>query len=497
MKVHFVFAPPLIKTKIAPIWEAALPPLGILYLAAYLRKVLPSVKLKATDGLLHGMDKTLAEIRSFQPDVLCVSFYTGSALGAYKLINKVNKEYPETVTIVGGPHATALPEDVLSHSATDVVVRGEGECTLATLVGLLLDEGKLTVDVLADVDGVAFRDHDGLVRVTRNPKYVLDLDGIPFPAWHLLRLSDYRGYHLCKQTPEYPVLFSRGCPYDCVFCPNEHWNLSKPKVRFRTPKNIVDEMEELSHTYGIREFNNLADELNNHPRLDLEICQEITHRRLGITWKTMLRADNVRDELVRAMAESGCWLASLGIETGNPATMVGIRKQFTHEQVERACRLFKKYGLKVQGYFMLFNVWEEHGELRFEDIEMSRNTVRCAERLFDEGLLDYMGWSVATPYPGSELYWIAVRHGLIRPELVREWDDWNQSAFFVMKLPDVDELEQAQVLRSAQTLGAKASLLRRGVRLVDIPMMGRTALRTLRTELGAALHRSIPSLGSW
>ena len=493
MKVHFVFASPLVKTKTAPVWEAALPPLGILYLAAYLHRLRPDVELKATDGLLQGMNKTLAEIRSFQPDVLCVSFYTGSALGAYRLINWARQEYSEMVTIAGGPHATALPEDVLTHSATDVVVRGEGERTLATLITLLLDKGKLTADVLASVDGIAFRDRNGLVRVTRSPKSLLDLDEIPFPAWHLLPLSDYRGYHLRKQTPEYPILFSRGCPYDCVFCPNEHWNLSKPKVRFRTPKNIVDEMEGLAHTYSIREFNNLADELNNHPRIALEICEEIKRRRLGVTWKTMLRADKVPERLVRAMAESGCWMASVGIETGNPETMVGIRKGFTHEQVENACRLFKKYGLKVQGYFMLFNAWEENGELCFEDAEASRNTIRYAQRLFSEKLLDYMGWSVTTPYPGSELYWIAVRHGLIKPELAGKWDDWNQNTLFVMKLPGVDELEQARVLRSAQTLGVRASLVRRGVRLVDIPMMGRTALQTLRTELGAALHRNIPS----
>ena len=485
-----MFASPIVRTKSAAVWDAALPPLGILYLAAYLHQTRPDVELKATDGLLHGMDGTLAQVRSFGPDVLCVSFYTGAALGAYELIKRAKQECPEMIVIAGGPHATALPGEVLTCSAADVVVRGEGEHTLTTLITLLLDEGKLTADILPSVRGISFRDHDGSIRVTCNPKHLLDLDEIPFPAWHLLPISDYRGYHLCKQTPEYPILFSRGCPYDCVFCPNEHWNLSKPKVRFRTPKNIVDEMEELVRTYGIREFNNLADEFNNHPHIAPEICAEIKRRKLNITWKTMLRSDHMNDELVREMADSGCWLASLGIETGNPETLASIRKGFTHEQVENACHLLKKYGLKVQGYFMLFNAWEEDSELCFEDAAMSRNTIRYAQKLFSERLLDYMGWSVATPYPGSELYWIAVRHSLIRPELAGRWDDWGQNALFVMKLPGVDELEQARVLRSAQTLGAKASLVREGVRLVDIPMMGRTALQTLRTELAAALHRT-------
>jgi radical SAM superfamily enzyme YgiQ (UPF0313 family) len=251
----------------------------------------------------------------------------------------------------------------------------------------------------------------------------------------------------------------------------------------------VDEMAELAHTYGIREFNNLADELNNHPTIALGVCQEIKRRKLGVTWKTMLRADHVTEELVRAMAESGCWMASLGIETGNPATMVGIKKRFTHEQIESACRLFKKYGLKVQSYFMLFNVWEDNGDLRFEGIGLSANTVQYAERLFNMGLLDYMGWSVATPYPGSELYQIALRHELIKHELVEHWDDWNQKVLFIMRLPGVSEDDQIRVLSKAQMLGAKASFLRQGIRLADLPMMFKTAIHTLRTEVQLTLSR--------
>ena len=489
MKVHLVFAPPNIKSRIAPVWRAALPPLGVLYLAAYLRQALPDLDIRVTDGLLQGPGKTVDEIRVFGPDVLCISFYTGSALGAYDLAVKAKDACPGIWVIAGGPHATAVPADVLSRSPIDVVVRGEGELTLVDLIATLARNRGLSPDALRHQLGIAYREVDGMVRVTPPRPYIQHLDDIPFPAWDLLPMGDYRGYHLCRQSPEYPILFSRGCPHDCVFCPNEHWNLTKPKVRYRSPKNVVDEMEQLVRDYGIREFNNLSDELNNHPALAPAICEELKRRRLGITWKTMLRADHVSETLVRAMAESGCWMASLGIETGNPTTMRGIKKHFSHKQVEDACRLLKKYGLKVQGYFMLFHVWEESGNLCFEDCDATRNTVRYAESLFSAGLLDYMGWSVTMPYPSSELYQIALRHHLIKPELQGQWDDWGQSALCVMALPGVAEDEQTRVVRQARTLGAKASLLRRGIRMADLPMMARTALQTVGTEVRLTMNR--------
>lgn len=485
MKIHFIFAPPLLKSKIAPLWEAALPPLGVMYLASYLRKEEPWIDLRVTDGLLRGMHQTIEDVKAFGPDILCFSFFTGSALGAYHLINKLNAEIPNLFIIAGGPHATAIPQDTLTKSKASVVVRGEGEQILTELVRFYAKRGKPSSDDLLSIQGIAFLNKNNQLIITPSPSLEPNLDKYPFPSWDLIPIKEYRGYHLCQQKPEFPILFSRGCPHDCVFCPNEHWNLSKPKVRFRSPQNIVKEMEELVRNYGIREFNNLADELNNHPKIALETCNEIKHRKLGISWKTMLRSDNVTEDLVLAMAESGCWLVSLGIETGNPDTLVGIKKHLSHEQIETSCKLFKKYDLKVQGYFMLFNAWEESGKLLYENCAKSMNTVNYAHRLFDEGLLDYMGWSVTTPYPGSELYQIAIRHNLLKPQMEDQWDEWAQNELFVMKFPNCSETDQIRVVRKAQTLGAKASILRNGLRLKDIPMMTKTAIFTIRTEISS------------
>ncbi len=487
MKVQLVFAPALTRSNFSSVLESAAPPLGILYLASYLRTAAPEVELSAVDGFMLGMEQTLANIRSFGPDLLCVSFYTGSACGAYALINQVKSEYPEIQVFAGGPHASALPEDVFTNSRTDVVVRGEGEKPLVVLVRHLLAGQELDSELLSGIPNIAYLDRQNCLQVNPATAFVQELDSIPFPAWDLLPIQRYRGYFLSRQTPELSVLFSRGCPHDCVFCPNEHWNLVKPKIRFRSPKNIVDEIEELVRSYGIREVLNLADEFNNHPVLAPEICNEIKKRKVGITWKTMLRPDHVPESLARSMAESGCWLVSLGIETGNSETLNGIRKHFTHEQVEQVCRNLKKYGIKVQGYFMLYNAWEENGALRFEDSRMSRQTIAYAERLFSQGLLDYMGWSVTVPYPGSELYNIANRHGLIPSAREGQWDEWAQMGLFVLSYPGVDVLEQARVLRKAQILGTKAALFRNGIRIKDIPLMLGSAVETIRNEISSRI----------
>jgi len=198
---------------------------------------------------------------------------------------------------------------------------------------------------------------------------------------------------------------------------------------------------------------------------------------------TQLRPDKVPEDLVRVTAESGCWLTAIGIETGNPETLKGIRKHFTHEQIEQSCRNIKKFGIKLQGYFMLYNAWEENGELRYEDTRMSRHTIAYADRLFSQGWLDFMGWSVAIPYPGSELYQIAFRHGLIPPEGEGRWNEWAQKGLSVMALPGVDRREQAKVLRKAQFHGTRAALLRGGIRRKDIPLMLRSAVQTVRTAI--------------
>jgi radical SAM superfamily enzyme YgiQ (UPF0313 family) len=230
----------------------------------------------------------------------------------------------------------------------------------------------------------------------------------------------------------------------------------------------VDEIELLRKEYGIREVFDNGDEFNNYLANAKDVCRELISRKTGVDWMTLVRAAPLDDELVGLMSRSGCWCAGLGIESGNPEAIKGIQKGITLDLAEQACRLLKKHGLKVHAFFMLFNVWEERGELRFEDVAMTRRTLDFARSLVDRRLVDYLGWSITTPYPGSQLYDIAVRHKLISPEFLDNWDAWLKDTSFLMNLPGVAHQEMAELKAKGTWLRARLMIRSGGIGLKDV-----------------------------
>ncbi|OHB44438.1 MAG: hypothetical protein A2Y13_08550 [Planctomycetes bacterium GWC2_45_44] len=488
MKVQLVFVPPRIMPKYGELGEGISPPLGILSIASYLRKKLPGVEVKITDGLLIGYDNAVREVCDFKPDLLGLSFYTPVALSAYCFINEIREKFQNMLILTGGPHATALPEESLKLSRTDIVVMGEGEETVYEIVKMCLEEGNIKSMNLSNINGIAFL-RDGKIQHTETREYIKNLDEIPFPARELVDMKNYRGWFLCKQTPETTMIFSRGCPYNCTFCSNIVWNISQPRVRLRSPQNIVDEMQHLHTQYGIKEFFDNSDEFNNNVEHAISICREIIRRGLKITWKTQLRAYPLNEELVELMAKSGCWYVHLGIESGNAETLKGIGKHVTLTQVVEACRLLKKYKIKVLGLFMLFNVWERDNELKYENIEMTDQTLDFARKLVADRLLDYIGWSITTPYPGSKLHDIVAKFGLIKENLLGNWDAWLKEDSFVLKLPGIFDKDMARMKTKGSFLRAKCMLRSGEFGLKDVGYIGKKCLKILQNEFKARFQR--------
>ena len=198
-----------------------------------------------------------------------------------------------------------------------------------------------------------------------------------------------------------------------------------------------------------------------------------------------MRAAPLPEELLKAMSESGCWYVLIGIESGNEETLKGISKHITLRQVEDACKLFKKYNLKVQGLFMLYNVWEENGQLKHEDTSMVKKTFKYVSSLVDGKLLDYIGWSVTVPYPGSQLYNIAQKYNLIKDEYKENWDYWMSKDSYVMQLPGITPATQVRMKTMGSILRAKILLKDMNFRLKDIDWMVGKALKIVKNELKA------------
>lgn len=473
MKVHLVFAPSIYSSGMELLGENMWPPMGVLYLASYLRSRLPAVEIKVTDGCKIGFDRTSAEISTFRPDVLGISFYTTQALGAAKLAREVRVAQPAAIIVMGGPHATALPLETLRESNADLVVVGEGEETFHQIVKSAATGSD--PEMFRNMRGVwsIGNNSSGEETVYRNnpPSFITPLESIPFPARDLVRFCDYRGWFISRQVPQTTMLFARGCPFRCTYCANGIWRTSTPLLRSRSPKDIVDEMEYLNKELGIREIYDQADEFNHSLPHALELCREIERRKLDMSWQVSLRARPFSEELAQAMAKTGCWCVSLGVESANEATLKGIKKQITLTDVENTCRALRKHGIKVRAHFMLYNVWEENGELFFEDSRMSNDTLLYAEKLFRNGLINYLTWSVTIPFPGSELYDIAVRHNLIKAGCRNNWDAWLQKETFIIDLPGVSQKERAKMKNKGEWLRIRCMLKNRDYRWKDAPLI--------------------------
>jgi anaerobic magnesium-protoporphyrin IX monomethyl ester cyclase len=463
MKIQLIY-PPTSRRGGNPDW--AYPPLGLLYLAAYARRNNPDIEWKVSDGQMDGEVKCLADFRSFKPDLVGISFATPHAAGAYQFIDKLREESPDILIVCGGAHPSALPEEVLSRTSTDIVVVGEGEVAFASIV--------------EDFSRGIIK--PGYKKILTFP-LIKDIDSIPFPARDLINFKRYPGWVFSKRGAGTHFTSSRGCPYNCRFCSNPVWKAQKPWCRLRSPQNVVDEIQLLREKYGIREFFDQCDEFNINTRHAIEICDEILQRGLDIKWKVQMtaRVKHLSEELIEKMAKSGCWLVCLGLESGNQATLNGIGKAISIEEIRHACGLLKKHGIRVLGLFMMFNIWEENGELRYEGVEESLNTIRFAKSLRDKKLLDYLSCTITTPFPASPLWDIAIKYNLVSEKDIGRWQLWDSSWNQAIKLPTVSEEDWRKTRAMGGRLQSYSVLSRlRDVNLAALPTLMRRGTRVLK-----------------
>jgi len=448
------------------------PPLGLLYLAAYVREK-EEVELRVIDGCRMGYKDLLAEISSFSPDILGLSFTTQAATGAYRLIKDIRSQKAgggSVLIVCGGPHATAMPEDVLLRSETDLVVMGEGEITFHEIVRKA-KQGSLD---FSKVLGIAYKNGGGVMVNPRRP-LLKDLDTLPFPARDLIDISEYEGLYYKKEARETYLVSSRGCPYNCVYCSNPVWKYNKPWYRLRSPKNVVDEIEYIVNELGIREIYDQTDEFNGNMKWAKSLCDEIVRRGIKVSLKAQMRSDHMDRELAERL---------FGIESGNDRTLRGINKRVTSEDNRRALGILKASGIKTFALLMAFNVWEEDGRLCFENKSDTARSLDYVKTLIREKKVDLMSWSLTTPYPGSRLYDIALRHNLIPEELMGRWELWDSSERMVMALPGIEKRDWIEIQNRGKKLQAYLLLKSGTFNLKSFPLYVKRAVSQISKYLG-------------
>ena len=357
-------------------------PLGLGYIAAVLRDAGHEVTLLDPEPLgmsLTNIGKKLAEESPGVVGITCATPNFGMACQ----IAQVTKQATDAVTVLGGVHASALPEAVLSnHPEFDVIAVGEGEYTMLELCNNAID--------LPAVKGIVFREGDSLHRTSPRP-FTTDVDKLPFPARDLVDLNKYRlQVHLDRGKRSTTMITSRGCPYRCTFCAS--YLTTGYRFRARSPEYVVREIEHLVDNYGIELISFVDDTFTVDQERAKRICNLIIDRGIDSDWFCFARVDTVSRELLELMKKAGCYALLYGIESANQKVLKDIKKGITPDQARRALKISNELGLKTEAGFILGN---------------PKDTRETIEETIDFALelKPVIGsFNRLVPYPGTEIF---------------------------------------------------------------------------------------------
>jgi anaerobic magnesium-protoporphyrin IX monomethyl ester cyclase len=397
-------------------------PLGLLYVAAALEQADYEVEILNThldcrrprhkqDSLVRGMtwQDIEKEIGDREPDLVGITNHFSAqietTLAVAQIVKKINPKIP---TIIGGPHPTFRYKQLLEeNSDVDMVVIGEGELTIVDLMRAYSEGGDLS-----GVKGIAYR-RDGQVRVNPRREFIADLDSLPLPAYHLIDMEGYFNQKDVRDSSNepfqgIPMITSRGCPFNCVFCSTHV--LAGRKWRAHSAEYIINHIDVVLNKYGVKHIHfdddNFPLDIN---RLD-SILNGLQERGLRFTWDSRgIRADSLTLPLLQKMKDCGCTYLGIGVESGEQEVLDKIiNKRLRLEDVVKTADMCHRVGVGlVANYIVGFP-----GEKK----ENMRKTVDFAlwlKKKYDVGMLIF----VATPMPGSRLLDICEEKGYLAAEL--------------------------------------------------------------------------------
>jgi len=328
-----------------------------------------------------------------KPDVVVIDATTPSIFQDIKCA-EICKEFC-AYTVLVGPHATALPEETLkvAKGCVDFIARGEYDFTILELVECLDKERKVS-----EVRGLSYLEK-GQVRHNPSRPLIEDLDALPFPAWHHLDIRKY--YNSIYDYPYLDLISGRGCPYNCTFC---QWPqvMHGRRYRFRSPENVVDELERDFERFRVREVFFEDDTFTANRKRAKEICKEILRRKLDVKWSCNSRCDVLDMELLRLMKKAGCRMLLVGPESGFQEILNNVHKGLKIDTIRAFIKLAKKANLQLHACYVI----GLPGETK-ETIEL---TIRFAKEL-DTDTIQVAG---AMPHVGTEFFEWAEKNGYLR-----------------------------------------------------------------------------------
>lgn len=403
------------------------PKLGLLYVAGALRQSLgitPVIVDCLAEGL--GLEGLEARLRQERPDVVGLSVLTFNLLDCLAVARAVRRACPAARVCFGGHHVSLYPKETLSFPEVDWVVVGDGEEAFCGLVSAWQKGGA----GLAAVRGAGWKDAEDrpVFNEVRPHAESPSLDGLPMPAHDLLDLGKYTMV-VSGEGGVAAVQSSRGCPGRCSFC-----DMRLSRFRFRSPDHVLRELLWLKEL-GAKEFFFVDDTFTVRRDRVLEICRKMTEAKLGLPYKVSARVDRIDEEMIAALARSGCYSIHYGVESGSQRVLDILQKGVTVDQIRQAFRLTKAAGLRSFAYMMLGVPGET-----LEEMEQSISFVK-------ELSPDHANYSICMPLPGTPFYEAALRDGVLKSDF---WLEYARAPKPGLKLPVINGQLDEAALRALQ-----------------------------------------------
>jgi len=362
------------------------PSLGLLMIGAVLREMKQTVKFIDIDAQNYDDYRLIAEIKNYNPALVCLTCVTPTFNAASRVAGLV-KKHSSALVVFGGVHATIAPEECFKNTDIDFLAIGEGELTIKELAGRL-ETG--TKD-FSGIKGLWSRNGQAIIKGEARP-LIENLDELPWPAWDLVEnLNNYQTPDALRR-PVMSIMTTRGCPFGCTFCCSKQ--IFGRRYRVRSKDSLIKEIKYYIEKFGVKELHIMDDVFTLSKERTIEICRAIQAEKFDLTFSFAngIRVDSVDDEVMQILKDTGFQDLGFGVETGDEKILESIKKSTTKDSMRRAFKLAKKFGFNTWGFFMF--------GLPGETQITIKKTIDFAIELDP----DFAKFLILKPFPGSEVF---------------------------------------------------------------------------------------------
>jgi anaerobic magnesium-protoporphyrin IX monomethyl ester cyclase len=328
------------------------PPIGLGYLAAYLERAGYHVDILDLANRQISTDTLIAFIKRRNPILVGISALTAYYMRMKELAITLRAALKDLILVLGGVHPSSLPQHAIQECDANFIVIGEGEQTLLELTKAL----ESRESDYSRIKGITYR-QDGIVMTTDPRELIEDIDSLPMPAWHKINPNKYpKNPHgvLLKYLEVAPIVSSRGCPFTCMYCAScQFWG---QRIRFRSVKSVVDEIQYLHETYGIREIHFWDDNITLKRDHIINLCKEIIRRglnKIAFSAPNGVRVDTLDETILRWMKAAGFYSMTFAVESGSGRVLREMKKRIDLVKILKNTVIAHELGFMINSFFII------------------------------------------------------------------------------------------------------------------------------------------------